>query len=78
MSRTGTVYILSSQSRTLYIGVTSDLKQRLYEHKNGIHKGFTSDYRINLLVYFEDYNEITVAIDREKQLKDGDARRRSR
>jgi putative endonuclease len=69
MEKNGYVYILSSHSRTLYIGVTSDLAGRLYEHKNKIYRGFTGDYRIDQLVYFETYSEITDAIDREKQLK---------
>jgi putative endonuclease len=69
MSKTGCVYILSNPSRTLYIGVTSDLKQRLYEHKNRLYRGFTADYRIDRLVYYAEYEDISIAIDREKQLK---------
>jgi putative endonuclease len=47
------VYILSSHTRKLYVGVTSDLHRRVYEHKMGLVPGFTSLYRINRLVYFE-------------------------
>jgi len=64
------VYILASRRNgTLYIGVTSNLHKRIYEHKNSLIKGFTSKYKIKLLVYFEEINDINVAIAREKQLK---------
>ena len=49
----GWVYIVSSHSRCLYIGVTSDLWGRVQEHKNGVLEGFTKKYKINLLVYLE-------------------------
>jgi putative endonuclease len=63
------VYILSNLSKTLYIGVTSDLVTRMYQHKNGLTPGFASRYRINRLVYFEEFVEMFEAITREKQLK---------
>jgi putative endonuclease len=64
------VYILASQRNgTLYIGVTSDLKRRVYQHKQGSVDSFTKKYKINKLVYFEEYNDIYLAIEREKQLK---------
>ena len=64
------VYILASKRNgTLYIGVTSNLKKRVYEHKNNIVKGFTSEYSIYLLVYYEIYEDIKEAILREKRLK---------
>jgi putative endonuclease len=53
----------------LYIGVTSDLIKRVYEHKNDLVAGFTSKYHIHNLVYFEIAKDATVAITREKQLK---------
>ena len=53
----------------LYIGVTSNLEHRLYEHKNKLIDGFTAKYNVNRLVYFEEFNYIYDAIDREKQLK---------
>ena len=53
--KNGYVYILSSQTRRLYIGVTSDLEGRGWEHKNGAIEGFTKTYKINQLVYYEDY-----------------------
>jgi len=67
--KTGYVYILSSRSRRLYIGVTGDLKGRIWEHKQGIIEGFTKTYKINQLVYYEDYPDMVSAIAREKQLK---------
>jgi putative endonuclease len=64
------VYILASQEYgTLYIGVTSDLIARLYQHRAGQVKGFTAKYRVHRLVRFEQYETMHGAISREKQLK---------
>ncbi len=64
------VYILTNPDNfTVYIGLTNDIKRRLYEHRNGQIEGFTKKYHINKLVYYEEYSEITQAIAREKQLK---------
>ncbi len=64
------VYILSNKKRgTIYIGVTNNLKRRLYEHKNGLIGGFTKKYNIKTLVYFETTADIQSAIAREKKLK---------
>ena len=64
------VYILSNfTNTTLYIGVTNDLKRRLYEHKNKLIPGFTEKYNVNKLVYFEKTSDIKSAIQREKNLK---------
>ena len=64
------VYILASRRNgTLYIGVTSNLVQRTWQHKNNVIAGFTEKYRVHLLVYFELHNEMSEAIRREKQLK---------
>jgi putative endonuclease len=62
-------YILSSKSRTLYVGVTSDLRKRVFQHKQKTHPGFTSRYNCNRLVWFESFSEVSVAIQREKELK---------
>lgn len=62
-------YIVASQSRTLYIGVTSDLLKRVYQHKWKEFGGFTSRYNCDRLVWFEKSQEVTTAIAREKQLK---------
>ena len=64
------VYIMCSKKNgTLYIGVTSNLNRRVYEHKNKILSGFTEKYSITILVYFEIFNMSIDAIKREKQLK---------
>ena len=64
------VYILASQRNgTLYIGVTSNLIQRAWEHKNGITPSFVKEYNINILVYYESHISMESAIIREKQLK---------
>lgn len=63
------VYILASKRLVLYIGVTNDLQRRIYEHKHGIHEGFTKQYNVDRLMYFECFSSIQEAIAREKQLK---------
>jgi putative endonuclease len=65
------VYILTNFNKTiLYTGVTNDLKRRLYEHKEGINKiSFTTKYKCYYLIYWDKFNDITQAIDREKQIK---------
>ncbi|HEX8693776.1 MAG TPA: GIY-YIG nuclease family protein [Longimicrobium sp.] len=63
------VYILASLSRKLYIGVTSDLARRVYEHKHEVLPGFTAKYDIDRLVYFEVVENPRTAIARETQLK---------
>ena len=70
MSKQGFVYILSNKhNTTLYIGVTNDLKRRVAEHKLHINSGFTDKYKVEKLVYYEFCNEMMLAIQREKQLK---------
>ena len=65
-----TVYMLASKKNgTLYIGVTSHLIKRIWQHKNHIVSGFTEDYKVNALVYFEPFDDMYAAITREKQLK---------
>src|SRR4051812_6589049 len=63
------VYILTNYSRTLYTGVTSDLEQRVAQHKQKLIAGFTSKYNIDQLVWFEEFSNINEAIAREKQIK---------
>ena len=64
------VYILSNwNDSVVYIGVTSNLPKRLYEHRNGLADGFTKKYNIHKLVYFEQTSDVYSAISREKQLK---------
>lgn len=64
------VYILASKRNgTLYVGVTSNLQKRIYEHKMNIIEGFTKKYSIHLLVYYETHEAIESAIQREKQIK---------
>jgi putative endonuclease len=63
------VYILASASRVLYTGITSDLRRRLYQHKHRLIPGFTADYAVDRLVYFESTNHIRAAIERERQIK---------
>ena len=64
------VYILAKSYRgTLYTGVTSDIVKRVYEHKNGITKGFTDKYGVKDLVYYEIHNTMESAIQREKLIK---------
>jgi putative endonuclease len=69
MAKAGYVYILSSRSRRLYIGVTSNLEGRVWDHKQGVIEGFTKDYKINRFVDYEDFPDMLSAIAREKQLK---------
>lgn len=65
------VYILANKRNgTLYIGVTSDIIKRVWQHKEKITKGFTSKYNVDKLVYYEQFNEINLAINREKLLKE--------
>ena len=64
------VYILANKRNgTLYIGVTSNLRQRVWQHKHGVVDGFTKKYGVHLLVYYELHAEMRAAITREKQLK---------
>jgi putative endonuclease len=63
------VYIMSSQRHVLYIGVTSKLERRVFEHKTHFFGGFTAKYNVSSLVYFERYSNVYRAIGREKELK---------
>ena len=59
----------SKRNGTLYTGVTNDLKRRIWEHKYNLVKGFTSEYEVKILVYFEQHQDIEQAIIREKRVK---------
>lgn len=63
------VYILASRSRTFYVGVTNDLRRRVWEHRQGLVNGFTARYRVFRLVWFEGTPNVKAAIAREKQIK---------
>jgi putative endonuclease len=64
------VYIMASQSRTLYVGVTNNLERRVYEHKEKLDpSSFTSRYNITKLVWFAETNEVIEAIAKEKEIK---------
>ena len=63
------VYIMSNYSRVIYIGMTSDLLNRVYQHKTKTFEGFTNHYHLTKLVYFEETNDVHVALNREKYLK---------
>jgi putative endonuclease len=60
---------MASNSGTLYIGFTNNLQKRVLEHKEDLNKGFTQKYKCHKLVYCETYNDVNLAIAREKQLK---------
>ena len=64
------IYIMANKyNSVLYIGVTSNLPKRIWEHKNKFVEGFTKDYNLTKLVYYEVFDLITTAIEREKYLK---------
>ena len=67
--RSYSVYILGSISGTLYIGVTNNLHRRVFQHKRKEIEGFTRDYDVDRLLYFENFQDVRNAIDREKQIK---------
>lgn len=70
MDKTYYVYLLTNwNNKVMYVGVTSDLERRVYEHKNKMVEGFTEKYNVNKLVYFETTNDVMAAIEREKQIK---------
>ncbi len=77
MEKRGYVYILTNKNNTtLYTGVTSNLPKRIYEHKNKLVDGFSKKYNLDKLVYYEIIDEITKAIDREKQIKAGSRKKK--
>ena len=70
MTKAGFIYIITNKTNTtLYIGVTSKKKKRIWEHKNKVVEGFSQKYNLNKLVYYEVFQDIATAILREKYLK---------
>jgi putative endonuclease len=63
------VYIMASQSRVIYTGLSSKLKERVFEHKQHVYPGFTSRYNATTLVFYESYDAVQQAINREKEIK---------
>ena len=73
------VYIMMNKRNTvLYTGITSNLKKRIYEHKENLVEGFTKKYNIHKLVYYEAFNDVEQAILREKQIKAGSRNKKIR
>ncbi len=71
MTKGGFVYIMASQRNgTIYIGVTSDLPKRVWEHREGVIEGFTKKYGCKILVWYEAHDDIEDAIRREKRMKE--------
>src|SRR5690606_4751151 len=71
------VYFMTNKNNTvIYVGVTSDLLKRVYQHKTKAYKGFTDRYNCDKLEYFEEFDDITTAIAREKQIKSGNRKRK--
>jgi len=65
------IYIMASESGTLYLGVTNNLERRIYEHRNNLVDGFTKKYKCHKLVYFEKTSNIESAISRESKSRNG-------
>lgn len=63
------VYIMSNRTGTLYIGVTNDLRRRTHQHREGQGSSFTRRYNLDRLIYYEETDDVRVALEREKQLK---------
>ena len=78
MVRGGYIYILTNKNNTtLYVGVTSNLKERIYEHKTGKYKkSFSNRYNLKKLIYYEGFLSIEEAIAREKQIKGGSRKKK--
>ena len=77
--KTAHVYFMANKNNTtLYVGVSSHLVKRVYQHKNKTYKGFTSRYNCDKLVYFEAYDSIVEAINIEKQIKKGNRKNKEK
>ena len=69
MSRAYYVYLMASRSGVLYVGITNDLERRVFEHRSKLVPGFTAEYEVDRLIYFESTSNVLAAIEREKQIK---------
>ncbi len=79
MPRQAAVYLLTNKPNgTLYTGVTSNLPKRIWQHRNKVTQGFTAKYNLTRLVYYELYDDMIQAIEREKQIKAGSRRAKVR
>ena len=78
MERGGAIYIMTNKNKTtLYVGVTSNLQSRIFKHRNHLYNNsFTKRYNLELLVYYEVFNNIEEAILREKQIKAGSRKKK--
>ena len=76
MLQSAIYFMTNKTNKVLYIGITSNLERRVYQHKVKAYKGFTQKYNCNKLVYFEIFIDINHAIAREKQLKKGNRKRK--
>ncbi len=64
------VYILTNwNDKVMYVGMTNNLERRVYEHKHKLVQGFTAQYNVNKLVYYEETQDVSTALDREKEIK---------
>jgi putative endonuclease len=70
------VYILSSKSRVLYTGITDDIYRRTWEHKNDVNSGFTRDYKVHRLVYYETFKYVNKPLTARRPSRDGCGERR--
>ncbi|MCF6182109.1 GIY-YIG nuclease family protein [Lutibacter sp.] len=71
MKKSFVYFMVNKNNSVIYIGITSNIIKRVYQHKTKAYKGFTSKYNCDKLVYFEEFNDIQQTIEREKQLKAG-------
>lgn len=76
MNKSYLYFLTNKNNSVIYVGVTSDLVKRVYQHKTKAYKGFTAKYNCNKLVYFEEFSDVNQAITREKQLKSGNRKRK--
>jgi putative endonuclease len=63
------VYIMTNRSKNFYVGITNNVRNRVFQHKTGAFEGFTSRYKVDRLVYWETFKYVNAALAREKQLK---------